>query len=83
MNYIVLSSYDSMVNNTVLLISDEKMSYTYLSEDEKNQLKSDNGCWFDIKKVKKYLRDNSLLPCNIINCTDGDADFIYVDKYSC
>lgn len=83
MNYIILSCYDSMVRSEVLVISDVGTCCYYLSEDEKNQLKYDNGCWFDMEKVKKYLRDKSLLPCNIIDCTDGDVEISYVGLYSC
>lgn len=83
MNYCILSNYDSMVNSSVMLISDEAMSYTYLTEDVINQLKDDGGCWFDMKKVKAYLRSISLIPCNVIECTDGDIEITYVDKYCC
>lgn len=82
MNYMILSSYDSMVKSSVMIISDEKMSYAYLSEDEINMLKNECGCWFDMGKVKDYLWSHDLIPCNVIKCSDGDIDMTYVGKYS-
>lgn len=81
MNYCILSSYDSMVNSSVLLISEEMMIVTHLPEDEVNKLKSDNGCWFDMNKVKDYLRSISLIPCQVIDCCDGTSEMHYVGRY--
>ena len=83
MNYLILSCYDSMYRSEALVIREEKMDYYYLSEDERKQLMDDDRCWFDMDNVRDYLKKHDLLPCNVIDCTDGTADITYVDKCSC
>lgn len=84
MNYCILSSYDSndsMVNGSVLLISEEMMLCTHLPEDEVDKLKSESGCWFDMNKVKVYLRSHSLIPCQVIECSNGSSEMSFVGIY--
>ena len=59
------------------------MDHYYLTEDERKQLMDEDAMWFDMDNVKDYLKRHDLLPCNVIDCTDGSADITYVDKCSC
>jgi len=81
MNYLVLSSYDSMYNSDALVIGNSQPSYYHLSKDEIDRLKDDCGCWFDMKKVKDYLMKHDLIPCNVIDATDGSIDMTFVGRY--
>ena len=83
MNYLILSCYDSMYRSEALVISEDKMDYYYLKEDERKQLMDEDKCWFDMDNVKDYLNRHDLLPCNVIDCTDGTADITYIDEHSC
>ena len=83
MNYLILSCYDSMYRSEALVISEKKMDYYYLSEDDRKQLMDEDAMWFDMDNVRDYLKRNNLLPCNVIDCTDGTADITYVDEHSC
>lgn len=83
MNYCILSSYDSMVCSSVMLISEEVMLCAYLPEDEVDKLKSESGCCFDMKKVRAYLLKNDLIPCSVIECDNGCIEMTFVGRCSC
>ena len=76
MNYLVLSEYDSMDTSDALVITKDNMYH--LSDEKKYYLMSSDKCWFDMDKVKEYIKDLNLLPCTVIHCIDGE---IIVNNY--
>lgn len=80
MNCMILKVDHNMNRSEALVIMFDKMEYNYLSEHERNQLKGENGRWFDIDKVRTYLRSNGLVPCDVIDETDETPNITYVEK---
>ena len=67
MNCIILSIWND--NSEVLVITKDNMYF--VSGAEKYYLKGKSKGWFDEERVREYAKSLNLLPCVIIDCTNG------------
>lgn len=79
MNYLIASSCDNIDNSEAVLMTDNKI-VRRLPTDDKYMLMSGNKRWFNVNKIRLYVKLHGWTPCIIVLCDNGN---INVNIVSC